>query len=94
MEPKQLQKVFERMTDKFVSVTVGHTNGLTTEDNVKKAACSNIGTLTRIKNVENVKVDDLIDQFIAVIKAESKGMEAPINAVCTTLYKAINDCKE
>lgn len=94
MEPKQLQKVFEKMTDKFVSVTVGHTNGLATEDQVKKAACANIGTLTRIKNVENVKVDDLIEQFVAVIKAESKSMEAPINTVCSTLYKAINDCKE
>lgn len=94
MNTKALNKVITKMVDKFTAVSVAYTNGLATEDQLKKNACSHIGILMRLKAVETLKVDHLIDGFVNIIKSESKNIEAPINKVCGDLYELIASTKE
>ena len=94
MENKDVYKIYTKIVDKFSAIAVAYENGLETEDKLKKNACSHIGTLTRLKEVDNLAVDDLIEEFTAIIKAEKTTLNTAIEKICDTLYTRIHSVKE
>lgn len=91
---KVINKTLTKIVDKFAAVATAYSNGLATEDQLKKNACSHIGVLMRLNAVEGLKVQHLVDEFIAVIKSEAGNIEEPINKVCGDLYEILNTTKE
>ena len=82
------------MVDRFTSVAVAYENGLATEEQLKKNACTQVAVLIRLKEAESLAVQHLIDGFTEVIKAEREQVEGAVNKVCADLYAKINETKE
>jgi len=94
MEAKLINKTATKIVDKFATVYTQYENGLGTEDQLKKNACAQIAVLTRMREVEAVKVDHIIDNFVKVIKAEREELEKVVDTVCTDLYTLIQETND
>jgi|CXWL01.1.fsa_nt_gi predicted DNA-binding ribbon-helix-helix protein len=94
METKSLNKLLTKQVDKFAAVAVAYENGIATEVQLKKSACDQVAVFLRLKEAESLKVDNLIDSFTAVIKAERQNISSLVTVACTELYNKINETKE
>ena len=94
MDLKALNKLYTRISDKFASVAVAYENGIATEVQLKKSACDLVAVFLRLKEAETLKVDNLIESFTAVIKAERQHIADLVNKACSDLYSELNSTKE
>jgi len=95
METKQVNKAVTKIVDKFATVFTQYENGLATEDQLKKNACSQIAVLTRLVEVDALKVEHIRDGFIEVIKApEREDLEKLVDKVCTDLYALVRETQD
>ena len=94
MDNKQVKKVFVRMVDKFVSISTQYDAGLATETQLKKCACDQLAVCLRLKEVETLRMDTLVNGWLDIIKADRDALEIPINKVCGELYTLINQAEE
>jgi hypothetical protein len=95
METKQVNKAVTKIVDKFATVYTQYENGLATEDQLKKNACSHIAVLTRLVEVDALAVDHIQAGFVEVIKAADREvLDEAVDKVCTDLYALVRQTQD